>query len=150
MRLAWADRVVAAVPQANEWAGGGAALLVARETFGRGRWLPEPLHTLAGRLLGAEVADARHLADLAATAPAPARWALSGVSGSGDLWAAELRFWHRVEDDAFRLARTWQFGLGPVVGAVALMAVDAWRVRAALELASRGGAAPQEVLDAVV
>jgi hypothetical protein len=30
------------------------------------------------------------------------------------------------------------------------MAVDAWRVRAALELASRGGAAPQEVLDAVV
>jgi hypothetical protein len=150
MRLAWADRVVAAVPQANEWAGGGAALLVARETFGRGRWLPEPLHTLAGRLLGAEVAEARHLADLAATAPAPARWALAGVRGSGDLWAAELRFWHRVEDDAFRLARTWQFGLGPVVGAVALMAVDAWRVRAALELASRGGAAPQEVLDAVV
>jgi hypothetical protein len=29
------------------------------------------------------------------------------------------------------------------------MAVDAWRVRAALELASRGGAGP-EVLDAVV
>jgi hypothetical protein len=149
MRLAWADRVAAAVPAAATWAARGVALLVARETFGRGRRLPEELQLLAGRLLGPGGAGAGSLADLAATVPGAARWALADVAGPGDLWAAETRFWHRVEDDAFRLARTWQFGFGPVVGAVALMAVDAWRVRAALELASRGGA-DREVLDAVV
>jgi hypothetical protein len=149
MRLAWADRVAASAPPAATWAAAGAALLVARETFGRGRRLPESLHTLAGRLLGVDAVAASGLAELAATLPPGLRWALAGVTETGDLWAAETRFWHRVEDDAFRLARTWQFGLGPVVGAVALMAVDAWRVRAALELASRGGAGP-EVLDAVV
>jgi hypothetical protein len=36
-----------------------------------------------------------------------------------------------------------------VVGAVAVLSVDAWRVRAALELAARGGGS-LEVLDAVV
>jgi hypothetical protein len=149
MRLSWADRVAVAAPPAALWAGGGAALLVARETFGRGRRLPEPLRTLAGRLVGADAAAAGALADLAAALRPDARWALAGVVDSSDLWAAETRFWHRVEDDAFRLARTWRFDLGPVVGAVALMAVDAWRVRAALEVAARGGA-DHEVFDAVV
>ncbi len=35
-----------------------------------------------------------------------------------------------------------------LVGVAALMAADAWRVRAALELAARGGS-PLEVFDAV-
>jgi hypothetical protein len=39
-------------------------------------------------------------------------------------------------------------GRGVLVGAVALLAVDAWRVRAALEVAARGGG-PTEALDAV-
>lgn len=149
MRLAWADRVAASVPPAAAWASGGAALLVARETIGRGRRLPEPLHGVTARLIGTDAVAAGGFAELAATASPSARWALQGVAAREDLWAAETRFWRRVEDDAFRLARTWRFGLGPVVGAIALMAVDAWRVRAALELASRGGG-PEEVLDAVV
>jgi hypothetical protein len=149
MRLAWADRVAALAPPAAGWAGAGAALLVARETLGRHRRLPEALRPVAGRLLGADAAAAAGLGELAAVLVPTARWAMAGVTTSEDLWAAETRFWHRVEDDAFRLARTWQYGLRPVVGAVALMAVDAWRVRAALELAGRGGTG-REVLDAVV
>ena len=39
------------------------------------------------------------------------------------------------------MTRSSRFDLTSVVGVVALLAVDAWRVRAALELADRGGAA---------
>jgi hypothetical protein len=42
-----------------------------------------------------------------------------------------------------------RFDLGPVLGVVALLAVDAWRVRAALELAARGGT-PVEALHALL
>jgi hypothetical protein len=35
--------------------------------------------------------------------------------------------------------RSSSFGRAPVVGVVAVLAVDAWRVRAALETAARGG-----------
>jgi hypothetical protein len=149
MRLSWADRVAALASPAASWAAAGTALLVARETVARGRRLPEPSKVMAARLLRAEAVGATSLADLAAVLPHEASWALAGVAEPQELWAAETRFWRRVEDDAFRLARTWRFGLAPVVGAVALMAVDAWRVRAALQLSARGGA-EQEVLDAVV
>jgi hypothetical protein len=75
--------------------------------------------------------------------------ALEGVSSPDDLWAAETRFWRRVESDGARLARTPGWGLGPVVGTVASLAVDAWRVRAALTLAARQQATP-EMLDVLV
>jgi hypothetical protein len=44
--------------------------------------------------------------------------------------------------------RTAAFGDAAVLGAVGVLAVDGWRVRAALEAATRGGQAP-EVFDAV-
>ena len=66
--------------------------------------------------------------------------------------------WHRrervaeqargVESDAFGLVRRPRFSLDPVIGAVAACAVDSWRVRAALEIAARGGG-PLEAFDAV-
>ena len=55
------------------------------------------------------------------------------------------RGWTR---DAAALLRRPRFGLEPAVGAVGAAAVDAWRVRAALECAARGGGA-LEVFDAV-
>lgn len=148
MQLAWADRVRAAVEPAADWAAAGALLLLARETIGGRRSLPEPLSPLVGRLLGVAAVTATDLTGLAGSLPASLHWVLADVQEHPGLWAAEARFWRHVEDDAFRLARTWRHGLGPVVGTVALMAVDAWRVRAALGIAARGRAEP-EVLDAV-
>jgi hypothetical protein len=73
---------------------------------------------------------------------------LSDVVEPGDLWRAEARWWARVEQEGGALTRHPSPGHERVVGAVALMAVDAWRVRAALERAASGGG-PLEDFDAV-
>ena len=52
----------------------------------------------------------------------------------------------RVEQDGLRLLRAPGLDRRAVLGAVAVMACDAWRIRAALELAARGGA-PVEAYD---
>ena len=53
-----------------------------------------------------------------------------------------------MSSDAAALLRRPQFGMEPVVGAVAAAAVDAWRLCAALECAARGGR-DLEAFDAV-
>lgn len=146
MCLAWADRLVFRIPEAAAWARAAACLLVLRTTMLEGRRLPDPLAARASYVLGAAFMDAAsggsaNLAGLAARLPAGARWALDGVAQPQDLWRAESNWWHRVERDGFGLLRRPSYDRSPVVGAVAVLAVDAWRVRAALEAAARGGAA---------
>jgi hypothetical protein len=148
LRLSWAERVAREAPPAGDWAAAAAALLFAREVVGGGRRLPPRQARSAARLLGPSAASARDLAGLAAALPRSVAWVLDGVSDAEDLWRAEPRFWRRVEDDAFGLARSSSFGLPRIVGAVGLLAADAWRVRAALTLAGRSPA--PEVLDALV
>lgn len=138
MRLAWARRSTGQVPDA--WRLGGAALLVAREHFVGGRHLPGPAADLARILLGGPAIEATSLAELAGLLPREAAWPLEGVHESNDLWQAESAWWRRVEHDGFRLLRSGTFGSERLVGAAAVLSVDAWRVRAALEVASRGGA----------
>lgn len=147
LRLAWGDRVSIRVPYLQTMAVGAAALLLARETVGRGRLLPDALTRPAARLVGREATDARTLTELAAALPSSARWALDGVGELADLWAAETRWWRRLEEQSFALARSGTFDAAPVLGTVGLLAVDAWRVRAALALSGRGAA--EAVLDAV-
>lgn len=147
MRLAWANRVATQVPAARAWAAGAAALLVAREHLAGRRRLPGPAEALAARLLGRRWPAASSLAELAAALPAPARWVLDGVADPADLWAAEVRWWRRLRTDGARLLAAGGFGPGPIVGAVALLAADAWLVRGALEVAARGGAPALEVFD---
>jgi hypothetical protein len=147
LRLAWAERVVASVPPARDWAVAGAALLVARELFVGGRPLGVAAAAAARRLLGPDALEAGSLAGLAAALPRPGRAALAGVQEPETLWQAEARWWERVDAGAAALLRRPGFSLDPVVGAVAAAAVDAWRVRAALECAARGGS--REAFDAV-
>jgi hypothetical protein len=148
-RLAWARRVAAQVPLAERWAAGGTALLVARELFGAGGGrLPEPAAAAVSSVLGTGWTTATSLADLAARMPAAARWALAGVVDSAELWLAEAAWWSRIGQDGRRMLTSSRFGPGPVLGSVALLAVDAWQAQAALELAARGGG-PLEVFDAV-
>ncbi|MBL0885406.1 hypothetical protein [Myceligenerans indicum] len=147
--LGWADRVRSAVPAAAAWAAGGAALLVARHRFLDDAPLSEPAGRRAARVLGASAVAARSLGEFTTRLPTRARWSMSGVETVADLWTAEARWWTHVERDAQRLRRTPRFDPSAVIGVVALLAVDARRLRAALELAAHGGE-PLEAYDAVV
>lgn len=148
MRTVLADRVIAAVPAAAQWAAGAIALLVAREVVVQGRELPSRARIGAARVVGVAAASARTLPALQAALSSGARWALVEVAEPSDLWRAEAGWWARVERDGAAMVRRAAAGPEVLVGAVGLMAADAWRVRAALELALRGGA-PVEAFDAV-
>jgi hypothetical protein len=150
LRLAWADAVAGRVPSAAAWARSGAALLVLREVVLEGRRLTPPLARRAAAVLGPAFVELlgrgrTEVVALRSGLPAEARWTLEGLDsapGAADLWRAETDWWRRVEDDGFRLLRGSGYDQRPVVGALAVLAVDAWRVRAALEAAVRGGSAP--------
>lgn len=145
IRLAWADAVVSGLPEAAGWARAAAALLVLKEVLLEGRRLDEPLalrasYVLGPGFVGALAARPPGLAGLRDRLPSGARWVLDDLDQAHDLWRGEAAWWHRVERDGFALLRGSGYGRGPVVGALAVLAVDVWRVRAALETAARGGA----------
>lgn len=144
MRTSWARRVAAVSEETRAWAAGALALLIARERFLDGRVPPD----FPADLLGTGPARAQDLAEFGRRLPAEAAWALCDVSAQGDLWAAEVRWWIRLEQDGHALLSGSRYGLGSSLGAVALLATDARRVRASLELAARGGH-PVEAFDAL-
>jgi hypothetical protein len=124
MRLGWAERIIGAVPDAERWARAAIALLATRV---EPTDLPGPLARRLGVLLGP---DARRNA---------------GRTPRAESWRAEGDWWRRVERDGQALLARYRFGPRVVVGAIAVLAADAWRARAALSCAARGGAV--EVFD---
>lgn len=146
--LAWALRVATGVPEASDWACGGAAVLVARRVLLEGRPLAPAAQIRAERVLGRASAAAQNMQEFSGQLPPRARWALAGTADVGELWQAEFRWWSLVERDGFELLRRPRFGPGPTIGAAAVLAADAWRCRAALEIAAGGGRS-MEVYDAV-
>jgi hypothetical protein len=146
MRLAWAHRAVMFLP--TRWVLGATALLVARERFAAEHGLVPTAQRTAQSLLGVPALAAGTLTELAAAVPRDAAWALEGVTESAGLWLAEARWWKQVERDAFRDLRTGGLDPSTLVGAAVVLGVDAWRVRAALEVAARGGQG-REVFDDV-
>lgn len=148
MRMAWADRVATRVPAARAWALGAAALLLAREQLARRERLPDAGATIANRLFGPRWMAATTLGELRAALPAPARWAVGDLGDVTRLWEAEAGWWRRVRVDSTRLLSGSGFHSQKFIGAAGLMAVDAWLVMAALEIASRGGDS-LEVFDAL-
>jgi hypothetical protein len=139
MRASLAARVATLPDPAPYWAAGAAALLVAGERFAAGLDLPGNATAQLRGLLGSEPLRAATLAELANGLPARARWILAPHTAAADLWRAEARWWARVERDGFALLASSGFEGEPALGAAAVLAVDAWRLRAALELAARGG-----------
>ena len=148
MRAHWAARAAALDDPAQTWAAGGAALLLAGEQFAAGRAVQPSVMDGALGLLGPAAGGAPTLDELASKLPARARWVLAGINSPADLWRAEAAWWARVESDGLKLLRIAGFDSGPVLGAVAVMAADARRIQAALEIATRGGG-PLEAYDAV-
>lgn len=148
MRLSWATRVATSVPPARPWAAGAAVLAIARARFATGVAVPPGASLAVTALLGPRWPDAVNLTDLAARVPPEARWALQGVADPGDLWRAEAGWWSRVSGDGFTLLRRPVTTSDPVLGALLVLAADAWRVRAALEVAVRGGGSTPEAMGA--
>ena len=148
VRARWAERVAALGEPARGWAAGAVALLLANERFGEGR-VPEPaLRNAAASLLGERCANAASLEELRGNLPRRLAWVLAGVASPAGLWQAETAWWKRLERDGIALVRGSAFDFKPVLGAAAVLAADARRVCAALELAARGGG-PLEAYDAV-
>lgn len=148
MRMSLADRTTAVAPGAATWAAGAVALMLARAVAVERQPLPPAARVAAARVVGGAAVAAGSLPALAAALPRTAAWALRDVGGPEELWRAEGRWWARVERDGLALARAADPGPGVVLGALALLACDAWRVRAALEVAARPGISV-EALDAV-
>ncbi len=148
MRMSLADRLTAVVPVAAPWASGAVALLLARLAGLEDSRLPAGARLPAARVVGPGPVLASSLQEVLSALPRHAAWAVEGVQGPEDLWRAECRWWARVERDGFQLARSAGPRSSVLLGALALMASDAWRVRAALEIAARPDA-PVEAFDAV-
>lgn len=145
MRVSAAVRTAATVPEAVFWATGRLALLVAREVFVVGRTPAEAAVRRAARLLGSAALRAVSFDDFRHSLPATAHWVLEGCAEPADLWRAEELWWERLERDGGNLVRRAGWDSAQVVGAVAVLSVDAWRVRGALELAARGGGSLEAV-----
>jgi hypothetical protein len=137
--------VIGAVPDAQPWAGAAVALLAARD-IGRTD-LPAALARRIDAIAGASTARAGSLPAFAAALPRRASWVFAGDGGPDDLWRAEADWWHRLDRDGQGLLTRHRFGAPVVVGAIAVLAADAWRTRAALACAARGGAV--EVFDEI-
>jgi hypothetical protein len=112
--------------------------MVARELFVNGGrpdrrgWPVSPLGT------GWDKADS--IPDLARRLPPRARWTLAGVEDGAGLWSAEARWWSTIERAALERQQKIRPGSEEeVVASVTVLGADAWRTRAALEVASRGG-----------
>ena len=148
MRLRWTARVADAVPFAAPWMAGASALIVAREQMVDPRRLPDAVVAAAEPTLGSGWAVAHSPAQPLAGLAREAVWAVDGVHDLHDLWRAEARWWKRVESDAFTRLRGSSFDVEPVVAGLAVLAVDAWRVRAALETVA-GRRESLELFDAV-
>jgi len=143
MRARWATRAAALGDPVRSWAAGAVALLVAGERFAADRPVDLEVMGSSVSLLGPAAIQAGTLAGLAGVLPSSAQWVMAGITSPADLWRAQQTWLARVEQDGLRLLRTSSLDSGAVVGAVAVMACDARRIRAALEIAARGGSLPE-------
>lgn len=148
LTIAWLRRLAVAAPEARPWAAAESALVVARILLVDHGEPSQRLRQLVRPLIGGAWSTAESLDQLRTTLPVGVRPVLEGVTRVEDLWRAEAALRVRVESDGFELLRGPRPGHGVVLGAMAVLAMDAWRVRAALAAAAVG-AGSSEVLDAV-
>ncbi|MGW7680880.1 hypothetical protein ACWGID_09100 [Kribbella sp. NPDC054772] len=146
--LRWLRMVATEAPAAVEWATGAAVLLVAKQMLATTSGPTGRMVAAAAPLIGSDWVRARSVDSLRAAVPVAGRWILDGVGEPAGLWRAEAGLTARIESDGFRLLRHGTPGTDPFVGAVAVLAVDGWRVRVALGDASNG-TGPGEVLGVV-
>jgi hypothetical protein len=136
---AWLGRLAREVPEAEPVAVAGAVLLLARCRLVERRTVPAGVAVELDRLLGDRWSQATTVEQVRAALDPPARRVLAGVGGIEDLWRAEAAGRHHLAEAGVRLLRDPLAGPQRVVGAIAVLAADAFRVRAALAAATVGG-----------
>jgi len=147
MQAAWTRRVTFGVPEAQGWAKMFAALLAARLLASGKAFRSEAVSHNLRLVLGGKWEQVQSVDAMAGSLPLSSAQALAEVRDGNDLWRAEARSWTLIEAQALRMQAGWRPAPGAVVAVAALLAADAWRTRAALEVAARGGGAPLEVAD---
>jgi hypothetical protein len=148
LTLAWLRRLAAAAPAASAWACSASVLVAARMVLVDHTVPTSRVLELVRPWIGREWASTRDLDGFRARLPRSARTVLDGIDDPWGLWRAEARMRAEVETDGFRLAHSPLPGPDVVLGAIAVLAVDGWRLRAALA-AAEADTGSSEVLDAV-
>ncbi len=148
LTLAWLHRLAVVAPQARSWAGAACVVTAARIVLVDGAEPSSRILELVRPILGRTWESAGNLAEFRAALPSSVQPVLRGIESPEELWRAEAGMRETVEGDGFRLLRGSHHGPGVVLGAIAVLAMDAWRVRAALAAAA-AGTGSSEVLDAV-
>ncbi|XTR52295.1 hypothetical protein ACOM2C_01860 [Pseudarthrobacter sp. So.54] len=146
LTVAWLRRLAAVAPPARPWCGAVCALTAARMLTVDGVRPPAPVRHLLRPVLGSSWEAAASLAEFTSALQPSLRTVLVGIASPKDLWHAEARVCAAVEKDGFQLLRASMPGPDVVLGAIAVLSTDAWRVRAALTAAA-AGAGSSEVLD---
>lgn len=147
LTVVWMRRLAASASAARPWFGAACVLLAARILLVDRTAPTAPVLHLLRPVLGRGWETASGITGLTAAVPPPLREVIRDVASPEGLWRAEARAHATVENDGFRLIRGSLPGRDVVLGAIAILFVDAWRVRAALTAAAVG-AGSSEVLDA--
>lgn len=148
LTVVWLRRLTAEAAEVRPWAASAGALLCARLVLVNRTAPDQRLLTLLRPLIGTGWTGADTPEALRASLPPAAARVLEPVADPMDLWRAEAALATRVETDGFHLLRAGLPGPDVVLGAMAVLAADAWRVRAALAAAAVN-AGSSEVLNAV-
>ncbi|WP_427007706.1 hypothetical protein [Pseudarthrobacter sp. H2] len=146
LTVVWARRLADVAPPARPWCGAVCVLTAARILTVDGVAPSEPVLHLLRPVLGRSWEGATSIAGFSSALPPSLRTVVVGIASPKELWRAEARMCAAVEQDGFRLLRGSMPGPDVVLGAIAVLSIDAWRVRAALTAAA-AGAGSSEVLD---
>jgi hypothetical protein len=147
LSVAWARRLAASASAARPWCGAACVLMAARILLVDGAAPSAQVLHLLRPVLGRSWESASGIEGFTAALPHSLQGVVLGVASPKDLWRAEARAYAATENDGFRLLRGSMPGPDVVLGAIAVLSLDAWRVRAALAAAA-AGAGSSEVLDA--
>jgi hypothetical protein len=146
LQVAWARRLAAVAPAAGTWCGAVCVLTAARSLSVDGTIPPAPLPRLLRPVLGRAWESSGSIGDFRAALPPSLQKVVRDIASPRELWRAEARAHAQMERDGFVFLRASLPGPDVVLGAMAVLSVDAWRVRAALAAAA-AGAGSSEVLD---
>ena len=146
LTVAWVRRLAAVAPPARPWCSAVCVLTAARILTVDGVTPASPVLHLLRPVIGRSWEAATSIAGFSSALPPSLRTVVLGIASPKELWRAEARMWAAVEKDGFRLLRGSMPGPDVVLGAIAVLSTDAWRVRAALTAAA-AAAGSSEVLD---
>jgi hypothetical protein len=146
LTVTWMRRLAAVAPAARPWYGAVCVLLAARILAVDSVASPEMVRRLLRPVIGRSWESTKSIAEFTSSLPPSLRAAVRDIASPEELWRAEARVHAAVERDGFQLLRGPMPGPDVVLGAIAVLFTDGWRVRAALTAAA-AGAGLSEVLD---